>query len=136
MAKPYQRKDRSDRTRTNKFTNRKPWKKDGAVRDGGHPTLHPAVCSQCGNNCVVPFKPNGKKPIFCSNCFKKKSDGEPDRFSRPSTDRRFSSDQQGNKDDSFGWQLKALNAKLDAMLNILRDEEENERPSRSTFRKG
>lgn len=30
-----------------------------------------AICSECGAECQVPFKPNGEKPVFCSECFKK-----------------------------------------------------------------
>ena len=32
--------------------------------------LHSATCAECGVSCQVPFKPNGKKPVFCKNCFK------------------------------------------------------------------
>lgn len=32
-------------------------------------SMHKAKCSECGKNCEVPFKPNGKKAIFCSHCF-------------------------------------------------------------------
>lgn len=35
------------------------------------PQLHDATCAGCGKPCQVPFKPNGSKPIFCRNCFKK-----------------------------------------------------------------
>lgn len=28
-----------------------------------------AVCSECGNDCEVPFKPTGSKPVLCSSCF-------------------------------------------------------------------
>lgn len=30
-----------------------------------------AVCSDCGNECEVPFKPTEGRPIKCSDCFKK-----------------------------------------------------------------
>lgn len=26
-------------------------------------------CSKCSAACEVPFRPNGKKPVFCKNCF-------------------------------------------------------------------
>lgn len=26
-------------------------------------------CSKCNAACEVPFKPNGKKPVYCKNCF-------------------------------------------------------------------
>ena len=28
-----------------------------------------AVCAKCGQDCQVPFKPNGRKEVFCSKCF-------------------------------------------------------------------
>lgn len=28
-----------------------------------------AVCSQCGKETIVPFKPRFDKPIYCSDCF-------------------------------------------------------------------
>lgn len=28
-----------------------------------------AVCSKCGNDCELPFKPSGERPVFCSKCF-------------------------------------------------------------------
>ncbi|MDH3324080.1 MAG: zinc-binding protein [Candidatus Peregrinibacteria bacterium] len=32
---------------------------------------HKAICSNCGNECEVPFKPNGDRPIKCNDCFRK-----------------------------------------------------------------
>ncbi len=28
-----------------------------------------ATCSKCHKPCEVPFRPNGKKPVFCKDCF-------------------------------------------------------------------
>ena len=33
--------------------------------------LFDAECNGCGTRCQVPFRPNGKKPVYCSNCFTK-----------------------------------------------------------------
>ena len=30
-----------------------------------------AVCAQCGKTCELPFRPNGEKPVYCQDCFKK-----------------------------------------------------------------
>ena len=38
--------------------------------DRGRPQMHPAVCSNCGKDCEVPFRPTGDRSIYCSNCFK------------------------------------------------------------------
>lgn len=33
--------------------------------------IYKTVCSVCHKPCEVPFKPNGKKPVFCDTCFGK-----------------------------------------------------------------
>lgn len=43
-------------------------------RSSERPLMYPAVCSQCGRNCEVPFRPTGEKPVYCSNCFAKKTE--------------------------------------------------------------
>ena len=30
------------------------------------------TCASCGSKCKVPFKPTSNKPVYCSDCFKKK----------------------------------------------------------------
>ncbi|MBU4124339.1 MAG: hypothetical protein KKI14_02655 [Nanoarchaeota archaeon] len=34
--------------------------------------MHKVVCSECKQECEVPFKPSGDRPIFCRECFAKK----------------------------------------------------------------
>ena len=31
--------------------------------------MHPAVCAQCGKDTMVPFRPRGDKPVYCTDCF-------------------------------------------------------------------
>jgi len=38
--------------------------------------MHKAVCSECKQDCEVPFKPTEGKPVKCSDCFNK---GKPKR---------------------------------------------------------
>lgn len=52
-------------------------------RDSGPVVMHRATCASCGNSCEVPFKPNGKKPVLCGDCFRK-DDGGGERNERPS----------------------------------------------------
>ena len=33
--------------------------------------MHKAVCASCGNECEVPFKPNGETPVYCRDCYQK-----------------------------------------------------------------
>jgi CxxC-x17-CxxC domain-containing protein len=34
--------------------------------------IHEAVCSECGGNCTVPFKPEPDRPVYCPACWKKR----------------------------------------------------------------
>ncbi len=38
-------------------------------RDNGPSESFKTTCSKCNKACEVPFKPNGKKPVFCRDCF-------------------------------------------------------------------
>lgn len=38
---------------------------------GGDREMFKATCASCGKECEVPFKPNGSRPVYCSDCFKK-----------------------------------------------------------------
>lgn len=51
-------------------------------RNREKPEMFQTVCSECGDECEVPFKPNGRKPVFCRSCFKK------DEFDEGGSDRR------------------------------------------------
>lgn len=42
-----------------------------------------ATCSKCHKSCEVPFRPNGKKPVFCKDCFVR-DDSRDSRDARPS----------------------------------------------------
>lgn len=33
--------------------------------------MYDTVCSACGAETQVPFKPNGSKPVYCRDCFRK-----------------------------------------------------------------
>jgi CxxC-x17-CxxC domain-containing protein len=43
----------------------------GAAR--GPRQLFPAVCAECGKDTEVPFEPRGDRPVYCSDCFSKRS---------------------------------------------------------------
>jgi CxxC-x17-CxxC domain-containing protein len=35
----------------------------------GQREMFSATCSSCGKEAQVPFRPNGSKPVYCSDCF-------------------------------------------------------------------
>lgn len=89
----------------------------GGGRSGGV-TMHKAVCSECGVDCEVPFRPTGGKPVFCSSCFENKNRSE-DRFeSRESSRHRFNDNKFSS--NKFSDNKKSLSdAKLDEVISRL-----------------
>lgn len=76
---------------------------------GEEKRMFSAVCSKCGDSCELPFKPSGERPVFCSNCFSKESEGN-------DSPRRES----GQKEDrALDYKFEAINSKLDAILIML-----------------
>jgi CxxC-x17-CxxC domain-containing protein len=35
--------------------------------------MYPAVCAECGQDTEVPFEPRGDRPVYCRECFAKRS---------------------------------------------------------------
>ena len=40
-------------------------------RDNFKRKMYKAICSDCGKECEVPFKPSGDRPVYCRECFQK-----------------------------------------------------------------
>lgn len=68
--------------------------------------MHEAVCSDCGRDCEVPFKPSGDKPIYCDKCFGKNKKITPAQSSHGSNDK-------------LDEKLTMINIKLDRILKAL-----------------
>jgi CxxC-x17-CxxC domain-containing protein len=84
------------------------------------------ICSDCGKECEVPFKPNGSKPVFCRDCFQGKRRFEGPREGnfpprRPNFDDR--GPHQGPPPAPHKAEFEALNIKLDKILKLLVKEE-------------
>jgi CxxC-x17-CxxC domain-containing protein len=50
----------------------------GGYRSGGgygssRRQMFPAVCAECGQETEVPFEPRGDRPVYCLECFSKRS---------------------------------------------------------------
>lgn len=68
---------------------------------------HDVICSECGKECQVPFKPTGSKPVLCRDCFGSRGNSRGGSGSRPSG---MSSEQ-----------MEQINTKLDKILDILQN---------------
>ncbi len=58
----------------------------GGGRGMGRPQMHQATCSECGEECEVPFRPNNDKPVYCDDCFGEKKGGGSRRSDRREAD--------------------------------------------------
>jgi CxxC-x17-CxxC domain-containing protein len=45
----------------------------GGRFDRGPREMFDVVCANCGNKAQVPFKPDGTRPVYCQDCFRKRS---------------------------------------------------------------
>jgi len=59
------------------------------------------ICSDCGQECEVPFKPTSSKPVFCSDCFTKKGGSS-------------------SRGGPSGKDLEIINEKLDKIMEALK----------------
>ena len=82
-----------------------------------------AICSNCGKSCQVPFRPDGKKPVYCKDCFDAPRTMHPTfkRNPRVSAERVASPTPsgEGKTIGDLTRQIAAMNAKIDTMLKIL-----------------
>lgn len=39
--------------------------------------MHKVTCAECGAETEVPFEPDGKRPVYCRDCYRKR---KPRRF--------------------------------------------------------
>ncbi|MDF2426994.1 MAG: hypothetical protein OPY04_03615 [Nitrosopumilus sp.] len=67
---------------------------DRGSRDDSRNESATVTCSDCGNECTVPFVPRFNKPVYCSDCFRKNKpdDSGNDRYSRDDRGSRGSRD--------------------------------------------
>jgi len=79
----------------------------GNDRDNRRLEMHNVICSSCGEECQVPFKPTSNKPVFCSDCFA--DEDKNDRKSSPA----------GNNSNS---DLKIIKEKLNKIMKALKIE--------------
>tara|TARA_Y100000310_G_scaffold291082_1_gene318756 strand:- start:258 stop:608 length:351 start_codon:yes stop_codon:yes gene_type:complete len=59
------------------------------------------TCSDCGEECEVPFKPTSSKPVYCSDCFTKKGGSS-------------------SRGGPSGKDLEIINEKLDKIMEALK----------------
>ncbi|HBK33877.1 TPA: hypothetical protein DEP34_02645 [Candidatus Uhrbacteria bacterium] len=97
----------------------RPPQRFGGSGRGGRPSfgdkpMFPAQCDACGNECQVPFRPTGEKPVYCSDCFSKQAPSDSGRKSR--SEKTFGGN---DHQDGMRKELATIQSKLDAILAVL-----------------
>jgi CxxC-x17-CxxC domain-containing protein len=44
----------------------------GQRRSFGEREMHKIKCADCGAETEVPFKPDGTRPVYCRDCYRKR----------------------------------------------------------------
>jgi CxxC-x17-CxxC domain-containing protein len=110
------------------------FKKFGGDRGfGGPKEMFRATCAECHKSCEVPFRPNGEKPVYCSDCFGGQRDGgrndSAPRFEKRRDERSFeprreqqSFGKSDNGNEEVKRQISDLNRKVDSILELLKQQ--------------
>jgi CxxC-x17-CxxC domain-containing protein len=104
--------------------NDRPFNKNNSF---GPKELFDAECENCHKRCQVPFRPNGKKPVYCSDCFKREERPQQDRFEqrpyerreRPSGPGPASAPAPDRRIDDLKRQLDAVQATLEKLVSSI-----------------
>ena len=73
--------------------------------------MYDAVCSSCGRECQLPFRPTGERPVYCKDCFAKNGAGDSNKsYGKPIENRQLSPSKE---------QLESINYKLDKIIKLL-----------------
>jgi CxxC-x17-CxxC domain-containing protein len=85
--------------------------------------MHQATCVSCKKFCEVPFKPNGKKPVYCRDCFgmqDSKSAGARPAHSKPSNfERTVVRTSVVPAAPDVRREIEALNIKIDTLTRMV-----------------
>ncbi len=126
--------------------NRDGFRGDARPSFGERKELFQTTCSKCNKACEVPFRPNGKKPVFCKDCFVRPEGDEPRTFERrdsaPRFERRDAAPRFERRDDRdsrpafatpkatpdpridiLSRDIEALKRKIDTVIDILHKQE-------------
>jgi len=82
----------------------------------------PGICSSCGKACELPFRPNGRKPVYCSACFDTHRETPVNNGSFQRREAPVRSFEPRTSEWGIGdlkQQVGAMNTKIDSMLRIL-----------------
>lgn len=112
MSEFYKYGGRGDRSGRGKGNMRNEERDDSRkYNDRGPKVMYDATCTNCGNQCQVPFKPSGDKPVLCDNCFSKK---------REDSNREYKSSNQNRERNSSHSTVESNENRSEQKINDLK----------------
>lgn len=91
--------------------------------------MHKATCDECGNDCEVPFRPTGEKPVYCNDCFGNTSSTSKSFERAPRRDTRDSASRGGEKQTvimkmtpemlEMKKMIEEMSSKMDQILHVI-----------------
>ena len=81
--------------------------------------MYDAECNKCHERCQVPFRPNGKKPVYCANCFTREESRDSYEPKRTFAARPMRSESSHSAPDPQLQELKKQMGTLNATLEKL-----------------
>ena len=86
-------------------------------QQGGRGEKFKAICSECGQDCYLPFKPSSHKPVYCDTCF------QGHRLINPQKSSQFIAKKFPQLDQAeqlrLQEKLEMMNAKLEKILEFV-----------------
>jgi CxxC-x17-CxxC domain-containing protein len=91
--------------------------------------MYEVTCDGCGKKTEVPFRPTGKKPVYCRDCFEQNDGGSADRSGDGYKSRGRSAPRDrvaprgaagAGADTHVAAQLAEINDKLDTIIKFLK----------------
>ena len=89
--------------------------------DRGPVELFEATCAECSKPTQVPFRPNGKKPVYCRDCFKRQEGMDERSYSKPSFGEKRSYDAAPKAAPQRDTRIDEINTKLDRVIRFLEE---------------
>lgn len=83
--------------------------------------MHDAICSSCGNECQLPFRPTDERPVYCRECFAKNGGGDSNKsYGRDNHGQSFFQKPAENRQSFPSKELfESINYKLDKIITLL-----------------
>jgi CxxC-x17-CxxC domain-containing protein len=103
-------------------------KSKSKVPDRSEREMFPAVCSNCGKDCEVPFRPVGDKPVYCPECFQKIRALKGQQNNKPQNNQHNHNQQQNQQRQQQGNfpsnqdllnRINSLNSKIERIIDHL-----------------